>query len=192
MGKAEQLGLIRSLDHYVLSKACRDTQKLNRSGADLRLSVNVSPLEAGRSGYSKELLELVTSLRFAKNRLTLELTENTVMEDFATVAANLTTLAEAGVKIAIDDFGSGYSNLSYLTRFPFSYLKVDRSLAAKTGEDAKDQAVLSGVNYIASQSGFDRCPRRHRIPAAAGLRAAYRGRRSSRLSCRPADVHWGP
>ena len=154
VGKAEQLGLIRRLDYYVLSKACRDIQKLNRSGADLRLSVNVSPLEAGRTGYSEELLELVTSLRFAKNRLTLELTENTVMEDFEIVAANLTRLAEAGVKIAIDDFGSGYSNLSYLTRFPFSYLKVDRSLAAKTGENAKDQAVLSGVNYIASNLGL--------------------------------------
>ena len=154
VGKAEQLGLIRSLDCYILSKACRDIQKLNRSGADLRLSVNVSPLEAGRTGYCEELLELVTSLRFAKNRLTLELTENTVMEDFEIVAANLTRLAEAGVKIAIDDFGSGYSNLSYLTRFPFSYLKVDRSLAAKTGENVKDQAVLSGVNYIASNLGL--------------------------------------
>lgn len=146
---AEQLGIIKQLDFKILTRAAQDIRLLNQAGANLRLSFNVSPLEAGRKNYAHELLELVTELRFPRNRLTIELTENAVMEDFDAVAENLTILADAGIKIAIDDFGSGYSNLSYLTRLPFNFLKVDKRLAAKIDNSAKDRAVLESINHLA-------------------------------------------
>lgn len=146
---AEKTGLIRKLDFFVLETACREVRVLARAGFDLRLSLNVSPIEAGRRGYAHELLQALERLKFPRRRLTLELTENAVMEDFKTVERNLNVLVEAGIEFAIDDFGAGYSNLSYLARFPFNYLKVDRRLAENITSSAKDRIVLNGIVTLA-------------------------------------------
>lgn len=147
---AEQQGLIRALDLHILKTACRELMKLGEAGAALRLSVNVSPIEAGRRGYAAELLTVLGELQFPLSRLTLEMTENTLMEDSGAVARNLGELASAGIGIAIDDFGSGYSNLSYLAQFPFTCLKVDKKLAAKIEHSEKDRIVLSSIANLAS------------------------------------------
>jgi EAL domain-containing protein (putative c-di-GMP-specific phosphodiesterase class I) len=146
---AERQGLIRTLDFHILMTACREILNLGEAGAGLRLSVNVSPVEAGRKGYAEELLAALDQLEFPLCRLTLELTENAVMEDFGAVAQNLDALSAAGIRIAIDDFGSGYSNLSYLARFSFNALKVDKKLAEKISESEKDRIVLSNIAALA-------------------------------------------
>lgn len=146
---AERTGLIRKLDFFVLETACREIRVLARAGIKLRLAVNVSPVEAGRRGYARELLETLDRIKFPRDVLTLELTENAVMEDFKIVERNLNLLVEAGVSIAIDDFGAGYSNLSYLARFPFSYLKVDRVLAQNLATESKDRTVVEGIVKLA-------------------------------------------
>lgn len=146
---AEQTGLIRKLDFFVLETACREINVLARAGMDLRLALNVSPIEAGRRGYARELLDAIDRVKFPRNRLKLELTENAMMEDFSVVERNLKTLVDAGVEIALDDFGAGYSNLSYLVRFPFSYLKLDRYLANNIATSSKDRTVLEGIVKLA-------------------------------------------
>lgn len=146
---AEQTGLIRKLDLFVLETACREIKVLSRAGIDLRLAVNISPVEAGRRGYAHELLAAIDRLKFPRERLTLELTENAVMEDFSVVERNLKILVDAGIGIAIDDFGAGYSNLSYLARFPFTYLKVDRNLANDLVTSAKDRTILEAIVRLA-------------------------------------------
>ncbi len=152
---AERQGLIRALDLHILKTACRELIKLGEAARDLRLSVNVSPIEAGRRGYAAELLTVLGELGFPLCRLTLELTENTLMEDSGAVARNLGELASAGISIAIDDFGSGYSNLSYLAQFPFNCLKVDKKLAAKIEDSEKDRIVLSSIANLANGLNLD-------------------------------------
>lgn len=147
--EAERQGIIRNLDLAVLKKACAEIRRLNQAGADLRLSVNVSPLEAGRTGYSDDLIAIVEDARFPKNRLTMELTENILMEDYDAVARNLEHLALRGFQTAIDDFGAGYSNLGYLARFRFSYLKVDKSVAEKLNNSPRYKQVLAGITQLA-------------------------------------------
>ena len=105
-----------------------------------------TPERSLRGVFNPKALE---RLKFPRRRLTLELTENAVMEDFKTVERNLNVLVEAGIEFAIDDFGAGYSNLSYLARFPFNYLKVDRRLAENITSSAKDRIVLNGIVTLA-------------------------------------------
>jgi EAL domain-containing protein (putative c-di-GMP-specific phosphodiesterase class I) len=135
---AEETKLIGQLSERVLDQACQDVGHWIRAGhPDLRLAVNLSPIQVEHPRFVETLMQQVKAHDFPPGNLEIEITENVIMNDLEQISQKLRELASFGVRIAIDDFGTGYSSLNYLHRLPIHTLKVDQSFvkAIRSGED---------------------------------------------------------
>ncbi|MBZ2167332.1 EAL domain-containing protein [Marinobacter sp. F4216] len=135
---AEETRLIGQVSERVLDQACQDAARWIRAGhKDLRLAVNLSPVQVEHPRFVETLLRKVRAHGLPTSNLEIEITENTIMNDLEQISEKLRELAATGVRIAIDDFGTGYSSLNYLHRLPIHTLKVDQSFvkAIRGGED---------------------------------------------------------
>lgn len=120
----------------------------------LRLSVNVTAEDIARPGFAENFLAMIDATGFPRDRLTVEITENGLIDDLATAAALLATLRARGCRVAIDDFGTGYSSLAYLKALPLDYLKIDKHLAQDIAGTARDRIVVRGVIDMARSLGL--------------------------------------
>lgn len=149
IGLAESSGAIVGLGRWILQTACAEIARLNREsgGAGLHLSVNVSPRQLTEPGFFDVVQEALATSGLPATNLTLEFTENVLVEDGEGALNLFRALKELGLKLAIDDFGTGYSSLAYLQRFPFDVLKIDRTfveqLATEDGGSPITRAILS-------------------------------------------------
>jgi EAL domain-containing protein (putative c-di-GMP-specific phosphodiesterase class I) len=142
---AERSGLIGRLGAHVLARAVDDLLAVRCGPAGIRIAVNVSPVQLRSATFADEVLALVRSRGLAPGRLLLEVTESVFVDEEDGGVRHLARLRAAGVQVAIDDFGSGYSSLAYLARLPATVLKVDRSLTARVLDDPRSQAVMRAV-----------------------------------------------
>jgi len=138
---AESEGLIGEIGAWVLRAAC--TRAARWQG--LCLAVNLSPEQVRRPGLVELVTTVLAETGLAANRLELEITEGLLLQDTAATLATIGRLRGLGVGVALDDFGSGCSSLSYLRRFPFSKLKIDRSFIAGMAADAGTAAIVQAV-----------------------------------------------
>ena len=115
----------------------------------LRLSLNVTAMDLFDRSFAEELLEMVADTGFPPSRLTLEITEQALVADLDRSAARLAVLSEAGMSIALDDFGAGFCNFRYLKVLPLNALKLDRSMLEGIATSAKDLAVLRAIVAMA-------------------------------------------
>jgi predicted signal transduction protein with EAL and GGDEF domain len=115
----------------------------------LRLSLNVTAADLGGGRFADAMAGWVAESRFAPDRLTLEITEQSLVSDVEGSAARLQTLADLGIHIALDDFGAGFCNFRYLKLLPLHALKLDRSMVDGVGDDPRDLAVLRGILAMA-------------------------------------------
>ncbi len=129
---AEETGAIVELGKWVLEQACRDCAAWRTLGADIRVSVNFS----GRQLLEPDIVDVVrnalTAADLPAQNLVVEITESVLIEDDG-VTLKLQQLRELGVWVAVDDFGSGYSSIGYLNRFPLDILKIDRAFVTRAG-----------------------------------------------------------
>ena len=125
---ARRLGLLLQLDQIVLRRACKELAKFIDSGAIEYFSVNASPSDVASLGYATNFLDTLRDFNIAPTSVVIEIIETAVMEKSQTARDNLAELSAAGIKIALDDFGSGYANYRTLLDLPVNILKVDRSL----------------------------------------------------------------
>jgi len=152
---AEETGLILQIDEYVLQQACLQAKLWQDNGnPDLKVSVNIS----GRQFYDQNLIKVVAQVLLNTNlpsdRLRLEITESVAMRDLELSTHILNELNKLGVSIALDDFGVGYSSLSYLKRFPISALKIDRSFIQQDNTDEKSEAITSAIIFMGQTLGL--------------------------------------
>ena len=124
---AEETGRIGAVTQYVLCKALHQQSRWAQSGYDISVAVNVSPLEFHRPEFVSMVRESLDMSGCNPERLELEITESVLMIDSDDIQATLAELSDMRVKLSLDDFGSGYSNLGYLQKFPLDSLKIDRS-----------------------------------------------------------------
>lgn len=136
---AEESGLIRSLDLYVLEKSLEQAQQ-----QDYGLSVNLSPRSFQHPKFFSELEALLARYPLPKGGLWLEITEGALMQERERAKHELLKLRALGIFTALDDFGTGYSSLSYLKHLPVDLLKLDRSFVSGIG-DASDEAILKSM-----------------------------------------------
>lgn len=115
----------------------------------LLLSLNVTPADLAAATFPIEFLAVVEQSGFPPERITIEITEQVLLADLEEVARALTPLKLAGVTIALDDFGAGYSNFRYLKLLPIDKLKLDRSMVEGIAEDPRDLAVLRAITAMA-------------------------------------------
>lgn len=148
---AEECGLILSIGHWVLRTACAQALELQRnSGKAIKLAVNISPKQFQQAAFVNELREILEQTGFPPEHLELEITENLLMSQTDHAIGRLHEIRGLGVGIAIDDFGVGYSSLSYIARFPISTLKIDRCFISKMSDSKSDIAVVKTIVDLAS------------------------------------------
>lgn len=148
---AEETGLIVPMGEWVLLKACRQAQIWRANGQeDLRISVNIS---ARQLLWQHDVVTMVESALVSSGlpsqALELEMTESVIMHNVEGAVAAMRRLKEMGVRLAMDDFGVGYSSLNYLRRFPLDVLKIDRSFIRGLPGEPNDTAIVSGIISMA-------------------------------------------
>jgi diguanylate cyclase (GGDEF)-like protein len=134
----EEYGLIEALGEWVLRTACMEAA---RWPSELHVAVNVSTLQVRNGRFSLVLSDTLRRSGLAPHRLELEITESVFIDDEAGTRAQLELWKSLGVRIALDDFGSGYSSLSYLNAFPIDKIKIDRGFLGKLNPDDPDEAA---------------------------------------------------
>jgi EAL domain-containing protein (putative c-di-GMP-specific phosphodiesterase class I) len=138
----EENGLILGVGAWVLQQACAQAARWHRQGYLVQMSVNVSMRQIASPELVGDVVEALAASRLDPDTVTLEVTESVLMRDAEATVAHLCRLKELGVKIAIDDFGSGQSSLTYLRRFPIDELKIDRSFIGAIDGSRESTAVL--------------------------------------------------
>ncbi|WP_310462573.1 GGDEF domain-containing phosphodiesterase [Sphaerotilus sp.] len=146
---AEDTGLITRIGAWVLQHTCQQIRQWRDQGLDVpRIAVNVSRLEVVQPGFVAGVLQALVDHGLPGGTLTLELTEPALMHDPERLGERLQALRAAGVRIAVDDFGSGYSSLARLSQLPLDELKIDRVfLATLEGNGAKVAAAVIGMGH---------------------------------------------
>ncbi|MGB3738651.1 MAG: GGDEF domain-containing phosphodiesterase [Pontixanthobacter sp.] len=143
---AERTDQVAQLSRHIADKALAEAA---RWPLDLRLSINVTPADLAAPGFAGELLKLADSRRFQRNRLTVEITEHVLLADLEATADQLRALRNAGLRIALDDFGAGFCNFRYLKLLPLDAIKLDRTMVDGIAGDKADLAVLRAIIAMA-------------------------------------------
>jgi diguanylate cyclase (GGDEF)-like protein/PAS domain S-box-containing protein len=153
---AEEAGLIIPLGNWALDQACRQFrtwQSTMPACERLSLHVNVSGLQMAQRGYANAVRRILDAAQIDPSRLTLELTENVLIERLPVALPNLLELRDAGVQISIDDFGTGYSSLSALHELPIDEIKIDRSFVTRLERGPGGGEVVRAVIGLAQALG---------------------------------------
>lgn len=153
---AEQTGLIRPLGELILRESCNAIAALleRDPGAVEYVSVNVSPRQLEAQDLPAIVESALADSGLAPERLMLELTERSIAVDAERVIERLVGLRELGIRIALDDFGAGYSFMSFLEDYPLDALKIDRSLAKSIGERTDAALLLRGIVELSHINGM--------------------------------------
>lgn len=149
---AEDTGLIEDLGRWVLLAAARTAAAAPHSGY---IAVNVSPSQVMRAGLLADVESVLERTRLPANRLVVELTESVMLGAAPAGRKELHQLDELGVRLVVDDFGTGFSALSYLRDLPVSGIKVDRSFTSGLGTDAQCDRIVEALTGLAHGLGVD-------------------------------------
>jgi diguanylate cyclase (GGDEF)-like protein len=155
VGVAERSGLIGLLTTRVLDAALAACADWRRHGLDLDVAVNLSARSLQDADLVEEVTRLLRRHGVPADRLTLEVTEGSVMADPARAVALLHQLRDLGVRLSVDDFGTGYSSLSYLQRLPVQEVKIDRSFVSALREDGENVAIVRAIVDLGRHLGLE-------------------------------------
>jgi signal transduction histidine kinase/EAL domain-containing protein (putative c-di-GMP-specific phosphodiesterase class I)/CheY-like chemotaxis protein len=146
---AEKHGLIPALTDRVLARLCREAIDLT-----IPIAFNASALEVSRPEFVGRIRAELERSGFPASRLEIEITETAVLDDGDQVNLNIDALREMGCKIALDDFGAGYTSLSHLRKYPFDKLKIDRDFIVDCGESTEAATIVHAVCSIGRALGM--------------------------------------
>lgn len=148
---AEECGLMTPIGEFVLRQSLEDMNRLRTEGHDLKIAVNVAPVQFQSIYFTDRTLGILGESGFPLDRLELEITESSVMDDPQRVMGQIMPIKEEGVLLAIDDFGTGYSSLNTLATMPFDTIKIDRSFVRDMAEDESQRAIVQLILMMARQ-----------------------------------------
>lgn len=143
---AERTDHVAQLSRHIAERALFEAA---RSPGEWRLSINVTPADLASGSFADEFASVVHHSGFPPARLTLEITEQVLLAELEYLGRMLEPLKERGMKIALDDFGAGYSNFRYLKHLPVDSIKLDRSMVEGIAEDPRDRAILQAIVAMA-------------------------------------------
>jgi len=152
---AEQTGMIIDIGQFVLQQALTETANWQRDiFPQFRIAVNLSPRQFRDKNLIAMVEKAITQSQITFGSLELEVTEGVMLDDYTDVAGILPALRQLGVSISMDDFGTGFSSLSYLRTYPFDILKIDRSFIRDIGSDKKDRDLISAAVLMGKSLGM--------------------------------------
>ncbi|MBN2793076.1 MAG: EAL domain-containing protein [Desulfuromonadales bacterium] len=153
---AEETKLICYIGEWVLKQACKDAVVLrNRGLGHVRIAINVSPQQFDMEDFEETLLRTIKQHGLDTRFLEVEITENSIMRDMNKTMEILTALSAAGITIAVDDFGSGYSSLGYLHTLPLHTLKLDRSFVQNIAHAGEKNTIIDAILAMAKGLKID-------------------------------------
>lgn len=147
---AEEIGVIVPIGEWVLRTACREAMKWP---SEITVAVNASPLQFDTGYFAESVRQALEATGLPGERLEIEITEGILLRNDEAVLKTLHELRAMKVRVAMDDFGTGYASLSQLARFPFDKIKIDRSLAGFEGDDAKQRAIVRAITALGQSLG---------------------------------------
>lgn len=153
---AIEVGLMPEIDNWVLRRACAQLQAWtgHPTLGQTRMAVNVSRPQLAQPNFVDSVLSALDTYGIDGHRLELELTENLVADDLRDVQAKLQPLRERGVRLALDDFGSGYSSLGHLRRLPLHMLKIDQMFVRDLLQDPQAASIVQTVVRLGKDLGL--------------------------------------
>jgi predicted signal transduction protein with EAL and GGDEF domain len=151
---AEENGLIVPIGEWVMRTACADARRWEQEGHSLRVAVNLSARQFRDPDLAERIGLILAASGLSADRMELEVTEGSLMEDTEATLATLNRLTEMGLRLSLDDFGTGYSSLSYLKRLPLNNVKVDRSFVRGLPLDHDNLAIVRAIVSLARNLGF--------------------------------------
>ncbi len=153
---AELTGLIEPMGNWVLKRACEDFLRWRREGIELGyVSVNVSSVQLKNPAFVQTVLKILDQSGMPHSKLELEITETAFIEDFDESLKKLQQIRQLGVRVAVDDFGTGYASLKYLKQLPADRIKIDRLFIQDLPDSHNDIAIISSLITLTDQLGLD-------------------------------------
>ena len=172
---AERTGLIVPLTAYVVDRALAQVAEWSREGLDVGVAVNISVRNLLDSDLPDEIGALLVRNGVEPRRLTLEITESSVMADPSRAVDILERLSRIGIRLSVDDFGTGYSSLTYLKRLPVDEVKIDKSFVMSMATDAGDAAIVRSIIDLGVSLGL--------VVVAEGVEDSASWERLAELGC---------
>lgn len=151
----ERNGKIRNVGEWVLREACVQASLWRKTVPGFEIHVNTSPLQLLDQNFVDAVAVALDAAELPANALNLEITENIFIGNADTMNSCLRGLADLGVRLFIDDFGTGFSSISYIRRMPFSGIKIDRSFIQGLGDDPRDRAMIRWMVNLAQAFRLD-------------------------------------
>jgi diguanylate cyclase (GGDEF)-like protein len=148
---AEEAGLMSELTLVILEQACRQAKNWTRP---LPIAVNIAPEQLQDAWLPEKILQVLANTRFPANRLEIELTENALIEDFATAKAVINYFKSKGIRISLDDFGTGYSSLCHLSELPFDKIKIDQSFIRSLENRPESAKIVQAIIGLGQSLGL--------------------------------------
>ena len=146
---AEDVGIINDIGNFVIKKSLQDILQFNnRSNTQLHLSINISPKQLMEPDFVSNVINLTNEMAVDNRLITLEITENVLINDLAKVQPVLQSIRNSGMKLSLDDFGTGYSSLSYLSNLPIDEIKIDRSFIDKLLTNDQSESLVKTIIAI--------------------------------------------
>jgi diguanylate cyclase (GGDEF)-like protein len=182
---AEETGLIVPIDEWVMQEACRQLRAWEKdlsAGTSISISVNVSVQQLQDARLAGKVQETLRETGLDPARLTLEITETVLMQDTEATLAVLQELKALGVRLAIDDFGIGFSSLNYLRRLPVDVVKIDRSFVAGIASQSEEWTLARGIIKLVHGLGLE--------TVAEGVERADQRAHLQALGCRLAQGYF--
>jgi len=152
----EQSNLMREIGVWAIRRALDDRVEIGLDRyADVSISVNISPRQLAEDGFLAQLNGMLAERHFPASLLRIELTENALIDNSDKTIALLTELRRLGIKVIIDNFGTGYASLSYLKNLPVNGLKIDRTFIRGLPEDRGNAAIIQAITTLAGKLGLE-------------------------------------
>jgi len=155
VGLSEHTGLIRELTLWVLEEALRECAAWRAEGLEMPVAVNLSAASLADNDLTMDVARLIVANGLKPSALTLEVTESLVMTDPSRAREVLNILRSMKVGLSVDDYGTGHSSLAYLSRLPFSELKIDRAFVAGLATDPTSAAIVSSTVELGHSLGLE-------------------------------------
>ena len=151
---AEQTGMIETISEWVIDELCRQAAVWAAAGRRPTLNFNISPRQSRRTDLVSSIVERIDAHGLDRGQFCVELTETTVLSDERRHRSLLAEFSEAGLPVAIDDFGAGHSSLARLRDLPVDVLKVDRSFLGRVPEDERSAAIVAAILELSAALGM--------------------------------------
>ena len=151
---AEATGVIHEVTNFALQAAVADLRRWAQDGLVVRAAVNVSALDLAASDFAAKVMGILRDAGVPPEQLALEVTESALIRSAADVTATLSVLRESGIRLSVDDYGTGQSTLSYLKHLPVHELKIDKTFVTSLAHDENDRIMVRSTIDLAHELGL--------------------------------------